>query len=172
MASSSAVPSRVVPSTTHTIAKPGGSSAHHAPALTAPRSKAKFSIWPQLIRNGSPSPMKASVDSSRIARLMTRTVLASMSGMTCGTMCRRRMWKSEAPTARARATNARSRTVSVWARTMRAVVVQPRAPMTRMIFVRLRSRRMATMTMSSARSGMTRKKSVKRMSSAPIQRRA
>ena len=112
---------------------PGGRSAHHAPAETAPRSKAKFSIWPQLMTVGSPRPRKARVDSARIARLMTRTMLASMSGRTAGRMWRRRMWMSPAPTALARMTNFRSRTDSVCARTSRAVVVQPRMPMTRMM---------------------------------------
>jgi hypothetical protein len=82
--SSSAVPSSVVPSTTQTMASPGGISAHHAPADMALRPNAKFSICPQLIRVGSPRPMKASVDSSRMAREMTNTMLASISGSTWG----------------------------------------------------------------------------------------
>jgi hypothetical protein len=64
-------------------------------------------------------------------------------------------------------TNFRSRTDSVWDRTSRAVVVQPSAPMTRMMFTRL-GPAMAMITICSARSGMTRKKSVKRMRPAPI----
>ena len=162
------MPIRVVPSTTQTIASPGGMSAHHAPAETAPRSKAKFSIWPQLMTVGSPSPRKASVDSDRIARLMTSTMLASMSGSTAGMMWRRRMWKSPAPMARARMTNFRSRTVSVCERTSRAVVVQPSTPITRMM-VPSEGPMIATSTICSARSGMTRKKSVIRISSEPSQ---
>ncbi len=165
--SSSAVPSRVVASTTNTIARPGGKNAHHAPADTAPRLNAKFSIFPQLMTVGSPRPMNARVDSDRIARLTTRTALAIISGRTSGTMCRRMMWLSDAPMARARDTNFRSRTVSDWDRTRRAVVVQPRMPMTKMIVNRL-GPRTATSTIWRARSGMTRKKSVNRISPPPV----
>ena len=99
---------------------------------------------------------------------MTRTMLASMSGSTAGRMWRLRMCASPAPMARARITNFRSRTVSVCDRTSRAVVVQPSAPMTTMI-VQSDGPMIATSTIWSARSGMTRKKSVIRMSSEPIQ---
>ncbi len=169
-ASSRAVPSSVVPSTTHTIAKPGERSAHHAPALIAPRSKAKLSIWPQLMRVGSPRPRKARLDSSRIAMLTTSTMLASISGSTAGRMWWRRTWASLAPTALARRTYLRSRTERVCARTSLAVPVQPRMPITRMI-VRSDGPRIATRTIMSARSGMTRKTSVIRISSEPIQPR-
>ena len=82
-------------------------------------------------------------------------------------MWRRMMYQSEAPMARARDTNFRSRTVSDCDRIRRAVVVQPSTPMTTMMVSRL-GPRMATSTIWSARSGMTRKKSVKRMSAPPV----
>ena len=81
-------------------------------------------------------------------------------------MWRRRMCASPAPIARARMTNLRSRTVSVCERTSRAVVVQPSTPMTKMM-VPSDGPMMATSTIWSARSGMTRKKSVIRISSEP-----
>jgi hypothetical protein len=62
---------------------------------------------------GSPRPMNDSVDSSRIARLITSTVLASISGNTRGRMWRRMMCRSDAPIDLARMTNLRSRTLSV-----------------------------------------------------------
>ena len=73
------------------------------------------------------------------------------------------MWQSAAPTALARITNLRSRTDSVCDRTSRAVVVQPSRPMTRMMLLRDWPA-IATITICSARSGMTRKKSVKLIS--------
>ena len=102
--------------------------------------------------------------------LTTSTRLASISGRTAGRMWRRRMWASPAPTAWARMTYLRSRTESVCARMSRAVPVQPRKPMTRMI-VPSEGPRIATSTIISARSGMTRKKSVIRMRSEPTQPR-
>jgi hypothetical protein len=95
-------------------------------------------------------------------------MFASISGSTAGMMCRRRMCASPAPMARARITYLRSRTLSVCERTRRAVVVQPNAPMTKMI-VPNDGPMIATSTICNARSGITRKKSVMRISSEPTQ---
>ena len=98
---------------------------HHAPRPVAPDSNAKWSIVPHETWTGSPRPRKASVASARIEPAITRTVLAKISGRTFGQDVRRRRSAGPmAPRDRIRMTNCRSRSVSTWERTMRAVAGQ------------------------------------------------
>ena len=75
---------RVRPRVTQARAKPGGIRYHHAPLVTAPRIKARFSMLPQLIRVGSPSPRKLRLASERIANETSRVTSAKMMGNTWG----------------------------------------------------------------------------------------
>ena len=103
--------------------------AHHAPALIAPRTKAKFSICPHEVAVGSPNPRNDKVDSFKIASEITRMAFTTNKGITNGRMCFMMIWTFPAPMARARKTNLRDFTASVCERTMRAVVVHPKMPM-------------------------------------------
>ena len=64
-----------------------------------------FSIsLPQEVRVGSPRPRKAIAVSAKIAIATVSTVLATISGVTCGRMWRKRIRPCPAPTAFARLT--------------------------------------------------------------------
>ncbi len=63
----------------------------------------------------------------------TSTVLAKISGKTLGSTCRRMMWPSPEPMARARSMNCDSRIFRTSARTRRAVVGQLVMPMMMMM---------------------------------------
>src|SRR3954465_2378187 len=137
-----------------TIARPGASRYHQAPAETAPDVNAPSSIEPHETASGSPRPRNDSVDSDRIATATTSTVLAKMSGTTLGSTCRLTRCQLPAPSARARSTYGRSRTVSVCDRMIRAVPGQDVTPMTMMMFVNDRPRTEAS-TIASGRNGNT-----------------
>ena len=101
---------------------PGGTIAHHAPAEIAARSNAFSIIFPSEMRLGSPSPRNASAVSSKIATAIVSTVLAISSGATCGSTWRITILVWPAPSARARFTYTRSRTLFTCARITRAVL--------------------------------------------------
>jgi hypothetical protein len=167
--------------TTRTMQIPGGAKYHHAPSPGAPTDRAASSSWPQDGWNGSPRPTNDSVVSVSTAPANVRIAFATMRFTTFGRMCRRMMWPLPPPTTRARSTNARSFSDSVWERMIRAVDDQLVMPMTttmtisvirmpktsraaeptssRMIGVRIRAR---------TNVGMTRKKSVIRMRIASV----
>src|SRR6266566_654191 len=76
---------------------PGGTIAHQAPVEIAARWNAFSIILPSEIRDGSPSPRKASAVSSKIATAIVSTVLAIRSGATCGRTWRKTIRVWEAP---------------------------------------------------------------------------
>src|SRR6185369_5506595 len=123
-ASSSDWPKSVAPRTTSVTQRPGGMIAHHALLRIASSLKA-FSInRPQEMTLGSPSPRKLMNVSAKIAYATSSTVFATRSGATCGRMCLKINRLLPAPSARARFTYTRSRTLSTCARMRRAVVAQ------------------------------------------------
>src|SRR5262249_26559450 len=87
-ASSRARPMPLQAITTSVMQRPGGTIAHHAPALIAVRSNA-FAIWiPQEGSVGLPRPKNARAASAKIASATVRTVLAINNGARWG-----RMWR-------------------------------------------------------------------------------
>ncbi len=135
---------------------PAGTIAHQAPVLIASRSKACSMIVPQVTAVGSESPRKASAVSLKIASVTASTAFAMSSGPSCG-----RMWRTitrvlPAPMDSARRIDTRSRSVLTCARTMRAVLVHIRKPMTSTTCERLGPQTVAT-TIISTICGMTMK---------------
>ena len=122
----------------------------------AARSNACCMMLPSEIVLGSLRPRNDSAVSSKIATAMVRTVLATSSGATCGSTCRTTILAWLAPSARARFTYTRSRTLFTCARITRAVLVQSRIPITMMMWKRLGPQIAAT-TIINGTSGMTRK---------------
>jgi hypothetical protein len=112
---------------------PGGISHHHRPAVSAPASNASKMMPPHEVLLGSPSPSSASVVSARIDSATVSTVLAKITGITLGRMCRLTRCQLLAPRARARSTYGRSFTDRVSARTNRAVPAHDVTPITRIV---------------------------------------
>ena len=110
---------------------PGGTIAHHAPVEIAARSKACAMMLPSETVLGSLRPRNESAVSSKIATAIVGTVLATNRGATCGSTCRTTILVWLAPSARARFTYTRSRTLFTWARITRAVLVQERGSRSR-----------------------------------------
>ena len=135
---------------------PGGTIAHHAPEEIAARWNACSITCPSEVVLGSPRPRNESAVSSKIATATVSTVLATRSGATWGSTCRNTIRVWPAPSARARFTYTRSRTLFTCARITRAVLVQSRIPITMTMWKRLGPQIAAT-TIISGTSGMTRK---------------
>ena len=106
---------------THT---PGGTIAHQASLIVASPVNAFSISRPHEIVLGSPSPRKVMYVSAKIASATMSTVFAIRSGATWGSTWRKTSRLFPAPSARARFTYTRSRTVFTCARISRAVLVQ------------------------------------------------
>ncbi len=103
---------------------PGGTIAHHALLIVASPVNA-FSInLPHEIVLGSPRPRKVMNVSAKMARAIISTVFAIRSGATWGRTCLNTSRRLPAPSACARFTYTRSRTLFTWARISLAVLVQ------------------------------------------------
>lgn len=149
-------------SATIAMAMPGGARYHQSPALTAPASRASWSMPPQEVTVGSDRPRNARVASVRIADEMTIVVWASTSGMTFGSTCRVMTWLWLPPSARARSMYGRASTERVWARTRRAVVGQVVTPIA-MITVHIERSMTVASAMARTSVGITRNQSVIRI---------
>ncbi|EHK87547.1 cation transport ATPase [Saccharomonospora azurea SZMC 14600] len=165
---SNARPTSVKHNTITTIASPGGSRYHQAPALTEPDDNADCNIEPHDTALGSPNPRNDSVDSAMIELPTTSVVFASTSGSTDGSTCRPRMWAWPPPSARARSTNGLLSIVRVCARTSRAVAGHDVTP-TASTMVAMPCGNTVDSAIASTSDGSTRKKSVKRSSTLDTQ---
>src|ERR1700756_5351126 len=116
---------------------PGGTIVHHAPREIAVRSYACSMIEPHDTALGSDNPRNASAVSSKIATATVRTTFATSRGAICGSTWFARILVLLAPSERARFTYARSRTLFTCARTILAVLVHNRIPITTMMWNRL-----------------------------------
>ena len=122
----------------------------------------------ETVSGGSPMPRKDRLASVTM-KIPSEIVATTMTGARAlGRMCRTRIRRSVAPSARAASTKSASLTEITAPRMMRAIWVQPSTTSARTTVATLRASKACRKTMAPSRSGMAKKTSVRRDSTESV----